>query len=409
MKKGLKFIVIILSLILFSIPVAAQEVYYIYRSIDYQDNVNGDTILTGINDDDKIIGYYCDDHYECYGPNEPSNFMFDLATESFSDILSPPLTKIKVEGINNLFYPNIVGGATNEDCIGCAFILDGDTNIFTALPFPRAADANGINDKDIIVGNTEVLIPGGGQKISAFIYDFTNGASYYDHEASYPYPQTYFSDVNNDDTIVGFYPFLGPNNNVQLNSFIFKNNIYSDFVYPGASITRARGINDANQIVGEYVFDGGHGFLLSGLSFSPIDFPGAYRTMATGINNAGRIVGYYWDNTYLHKIHGFIATPVWPRMIGPVLGFFDKAVSAGTLIGIGGGKSGSNKLNTLRNMIEVSGNLIEKKSITGACQKLMEVYKKTDGNPSPQDFVSGAAAPGLARLIKNLRTDLQCK
>ena len=69
------------------------------------------------------------------------------------------------------------------------------------------------------------------------------------------------------------------------------------------------GINDAGQIVGEYLVPGiVHGFLLDvDGSYTALDVPGAIQTtVASGINNAGVIVGYWYDVSFPH---GFLATP----------------------------------------------------------------------------------------------------
>jgi hypothetical protein len=53
--------------------------------------------------------------------------------------------------------------------------------------------------------------------------------------------------------------------------------------FPGASLTLAYGINDADQIVGQYVDEsGGHGFLYNNGSFVTIDYPGASSTGVWG-------------------------------------------------------------------------------------------------------------------------------
>src|SRR5437016_819095 len=66
---------------------------------------------------------------------------------------------------------------------------------------------------------------------------------------------------------------------------------------PGASLTRAQGINDAGQIVGTFSNSPGveHGFLDTGGIFTQIDVPfaGTLNTFPSGINNAGRIVGEF--------------------------------------------------------------------------------------------------------------------
>ena len=57
--------------------------------------------------------------------------------------------------------------------------------------------------------------------------------------------------------------------------------------------TEALGINDADQIVGDYQDAAGlHGYLVSGGIFTTLNDPlGVKGTFATGINDTGQIVG----------------------------------------------------------------------------------------------------------------------
>jgi probable HAF family extracellular repeat protein len=67
-------------------------------------------------------------------------------------------------------------------------------------------------------------------------------------------------------------------------------------------------------VVEAYMLNGvQHGLLLAGApvppsNFQTIDFPGSTGTRAIGINNAGQIVGDYVDANGVR--HGFLATPV---------------------------------------------------------------------------------------------------
>jgi probable HAF family extracellular repeat protein len=55
-------------------------------------------------------------------------------------------------------------------------------------------------------------------------------------------------------------------------------------------------INDAGTIVGTYAdLTGNHGFLYSGGTYATLDAPGATQTRASGINASGLIVGDYFD------------------------------------------------------------------------------------------------------------------
>src|SRR5437868_1249610 len=83
-------------------------------------------------------------------------------------------------------------------------------------------------------------------------------------------------------------------------------NIFTTIDGPSASLTRAFGINDAGQIVGEFrdASNRAHGFLLSGRSFIPIDDPAATGpgsgTFGRGINDARQIVGLSSDARSSH-------------------------------------------------------------------------------------------------------------
>ena len=50
--------------------------------------------------------------------------------------------------------------------------------------------------------------------------------------------------------------------------------------------------------------------------------------------------------------------------------------------------------------------MIENGNIEKARNKLITIYKKTDGNLNPEDFVTGDAAIGLAEQIQNLISSL---
>jgi hypothetical protein len=97
------------------------------------------------------------------------------------------------------------------------------------------------------------------------------------------------------------------------------------------------------------------------------------------------------------------------EQIERILRFFDRAVDEGTLQGEGQGKSSQNRLNALRDMLEVAADLVEAGAYESACGQLMAAYQKTDGDPTPPDFVSGPAAPELAIMILELMDTLGCQ
>jgi uncharacterized membrane protein len=81
------------------------------------------------------------------------------------------------------------------------------------------------------------------------------------------------------------------------------------FDVPGATSTRAMGINADGSVVGDFADSAGtHGYLLSLESFTKIDYPNAVATAAKGINSQGDIVGTHTDDTSgsPSAIHGFL-------------------------------------------------------------------------------------------------------
>lgn len=94
--------------------------------------------------------------------------------------------------------------------------------------------------------------------------------------------------------------------------------------------------------------------------------------------------------------------------IQEILMFFDEAVQEGTLVGQGNGNSANNRLRALRNMLESAEDLIAGGDTAGACDQLQSALVHADGQPRPNDFVSGEAALDLAGLIQTLQKQLGC-
>jgi hypothetical protein len=150
--------------------------------------------------------------------------------------------------------------------------------------------------------------------------------------------------INNQDNITGWY-----SDGVRLNGFLTGRGKDRTLVVPGSMLTEAIGLNDFNQVVGDYTDEQGffHGFVydegvytsvdfpnlsqadsaLSGINnfgemvgchstctngfhydseaatFTPIDFPGAVLTQPRDINDSGLIVGVFSDGL---ELHGFL-------------------------------------------------------------------------------------------------------
>jgi streptogramin lyase len=112
---------------------------------------------------------------------------------------------------------------------------------------------------------------------------------------------------------------------------------------------------------------------------------------------------------YGGKIGQVVIAPPKAQMAA-IIDFFDSSVSAGTLTGLGPTPtSAKGHLGALRNMLVAASNMIDSGKILDACQQLSDAYQKTDGNPSPPDFVSGPAAAQLASQIQSLMASLGCQ
>lgn len=110
--------------------------------------------------------------------------------------------------------------------------------------------------------------------------------------------QTFIYSINDADNFVGFY---------SASSYSMIDGVFTTLPIPYYS-SAATGINNLNQIVGEYTTEVGslnfHGYFLdTDGSLTTYDFPSAERTEPTAINDAGLIVGTWSDGV---ASHGFL-------------------------------------------------------------------------------------------------------
>lgn len=81
--------------------------------------------------------------------------------------------------------------------------------------------------------------------------------------------------------------------------FLYKGGKFTDVPGPkGAIASSASAINDAGDIVGDYVDSNSvtHGFLLKGGKYTTLDPPGSRGTVATGVDKKDNVV-MYWANS----------------------------------------------------------------------------------------------------------------
>jgi hypothetical protein len=88
--------------------------------------------------------------------------------------------------------------------------------------------------------------------------------------------------------------------------------------------------------------------------------------------------------------------------------FFEESVTDETLAGDGPGESADGRLNALRKMLEMAGDLISI-DIEASCVQLHAALERCDGESPPPDFVTGSAAIELNNMIEELMEELGCE
>ncbi|MGO8925393.1 MAG: hypothetical protein ACLQU3_00500 [Limisphaerales bacterium] len=190
------------------------------------------------------------------------------------------------------------------------FLFDKGNFIDVVIPGCPWSELTKINDRGVAVGDAFadgtlsvvpmrvfVRYPDGTIR---FLRPVMSGAEFFDDETL---------GINNEGTIVGTFtvnptlPLFG------CQGFIFKDDAYTVFNYPGAVATFLTDVNDQGTICGTWSDSNEnlHGFLrYEDGSLAPVEVPsaGAGGTVPYGLNNRGEVVGEY-DGTDSNT-HGFI-------------------------------------------------------------------------------------------------------
>jgi uncharacterized membrane protein len=122
--------------------------------------------------------------------------------------------------------------------------------------------------------------------------------------------------INNQAHVTGWY-FDG----TRLRGFLQRSGRVLGLIFPNSELTEATGINDFDQVVGDYRDQNGvfHGFSYQGGIYTTIDFPSASDTGASGVNNLGQIVGCYslCSRAFLYTPQTSTFTPIdFPGALG---------------------------------------------------------------------------------------------
>jgi ribosomal protein S20 len=103
------------------------------------------------------------------------------------------------------------------------------------------------------------------------------------------------------------------------------------------------------------------------------------------------------------KLDLFYARKQSLDQIAQIKSFVNESLANESLKGTGKGKRMANKREkSFYKMLVIATHMIENGNIEAAHNKLNSIYKKIDGKPNPEDFVTGNAAGDLAAQVQNL-------
>ena len=124
-------------------------------------------------------------------------------------------------------------------------------------------------------------------------------------------------------------------------------------------------------------------------------FPSMVTFVGTGVDPA------------VTKLDPFYARKQSLEQIAQIKSFMKESIDDKSLKGTGTGKSmAKNRVKSFYKMLVITTHMIENGNTEAAHNKLITIYKKTDGKPNPEDFVTGDAADNLAEQIQNLISSL---
>jgi probable HAF family extracellular repeat protein len=176
---------------------------------------------------------------------------------------------------------------------------------YTLLSFPGTLNtgANGIN-KGATTSKIEIV---GGQGQGGFLVGVSVKKTVSEKYQAVNFPhaaeQLAANDVNDAGQIVGNYvDASGASHGYERSGAKFTT---IDVPFAGATSTFTNAINNSGEIVGGWTDSGGvtHAFTLIGGTYASFDYPGATFTTANDVNNEGEIVGFYNDTSGVG--HGF--------------------------------------------------------------------------------------------------------
>jgi hypothetical protein len=247
--------------------------------------------LLGINLSGQIAGYFgsgATGHpnkgYTLISPYGQANYV----NENFPGSVQTQVTGLNNKGITVGFWVDAAGNNNGF------YAVNGKT--FTTANAPQSGNATprvdqllGVNDSGVAVGFFNG--PGG----SSHAYTYNINTKVYKGYSIAGASSVTATAINNLNDIAGFE--TQPNGKVV--SFLQPpNGKLITLSVPGATATQALGINDGDEVVGDYTVGAQtFGFAWSpGFGFQTVNDPnGVGSTTINGVNDRGQLVGFYTD------------------------------------------------------------------------------------------------------------------
>jgi probable HAF family extracellular repeat protein len=264
-----------------------------FRTIDFPEATA--TQAFGINERGDVVGDYTDAAGNVHG--------FLWSNGNFSSIDYPGAALTSARGINDA--GEIVGAFSTAGDLDHGHGYRLQSGIYTQHDFPGSPDTDilGINESGDITGSF-------GRKNQTEAGYLTNRGHYHAFVVPGSAPNsTGPHGINDNLEVVGFYTdAVDPN---VVHGFLKEGKQFTTIDYPGAKTSGFFGINEHGEMVGSCnCIDGsGHAFMFANGTFTVITYPVANSfTKARGINDRQQIVGFY-QSGQTGAQHGFIATP----------------------------------------------------------------------------------------------------
>ena len=146
--------------------------------------------------------------------------------------------------------------------------------------------AVGINNHNWVVGTCLL------DNITRSFYRTTNGVV---HVFTVDTAQTYATDINDSNVIVGYYA----TQKTAYQGFLYASGVTADIDYPGATFTQPFAINAAGAVTGLFGDSAGfHGFVRDANgNFTSFDPPGSAYTVPRSINASGEVAGFFYNGS----------------------------------------------------------------------------------------------------------------